>query len=132
MTMYRVKENRTEIGDKSFLFGYDVIEYGAEQRVLNTHPLTQQGARELAAAHEWAWHLDQWMTTVVEDEDAVEEIGEILGLVAEIDFSSNDDEEISKAYDRMEAGALGLLPAGLRLLADLYEKEWKSKHAAAV
>lgn len=131
MTMYRVKEHRAEVNEQSFMFGYDVVEYGTEQRTINKYPLRQQEAREMAAAHEWMWHLDQWMVTVVEDEDAVEEIGEILGLVADIDFSGDPD-EASKEYDAMVVQSLKFLPAGLRLLADIYEKEWEKKHAAAV
>ena len=134
MSMYRVKEHRVDAARgseiKSLVLGWDVIEYGAEQRTINTHPLPQQEARELAAAYEWMWHLDKWMVTVVEDEDAVEEIGDILGLPDNADSIS--DEEIQQAWDKMTVESLKFLPAGLRLLADIYEKEWKSKHAAAV
>lgn len=84
--------------------------------------------RQKAAALEWAAHLNTWMTSVVEDEDVVEEIGELLGIMAEIDFESTDEEYISKAYDRMIAEALKYLPQGLRVLADRYEREWKAVH----
>jgi hypothetical protein len=141
MSKYLVKEHRVEVergGEVKFmLLGYDVLEttHQPPARKVNNSPMMQDEARTMAAVLEWKWHLDQWMTTIVEDEDVVEDVGEILGLVGDIPLGDADDDEISKAYDQMIVGALELLPAGLRLLADTYEAEWRNKHgkeAAAV
>jgi len=133
---YKVAESRSDITRgsevKSFLWGYDVVEDTTDGPVkINAAPMGQQEARELAATYEWVKHLDAWLVTEVEDEDVIEDIGEILGLVVEIDFEG-DDAQVLRELDEMTVTALRFLPAGLRKLADLYEKEWQSKHAATV
>jgi hypothetical protein len=130
MSRYRIREHRVVIDRgaevKSFLMGWDVIPSVPDAEPLNGSPLAEADARKMAATLEWTAHLDQWMTTVVEDEDVIEEIGDLLGI--EVDMSSDDDEKIEKEYDRMIVDGLELLPAGLRLLADKYEAEWRNKH----
>ena len=130
MSEYLVREHRVEAERgaeiKSFLLGWDVLRRGGEEFTINSSPLPEDEARRMAATLEWAHHLDTWMTTLVEDEDVIEEIGDLLGI--DVDMSSDDDEKIEKEYDRMIVGGLELLPAGLRLLADKYEAEWRNKH----
>lgn len=130
MTSFRVVEDRSEITrgseTKSFLFGYNVVEYddeGTAVQQVNEMRLGQQVARELAAILTWMVHLDKWMITVVEDEDVVEEVADILGFDFPID--SEDEAEIDKAMDAMTVGALKFLPAGLHRLADRYAREWE-------
>lgn len=134
MTKFRVVEDRSEIqqGPKvvSMLFGYNVVEYddeGNRVQQINERVLGQQIARELAATLTWMVHLDTWMVTVVEDLDVTEEVAEILGLDKDIPVDSEDVRLVEEAYDRMTAGALKFLPAGLRRLADRYEREWEKK-----
>jgi hypothetical protein len=131
MHRFRVVEERSDISrggeTKSFLFGYSVWEYdddGHKVQKMNQRVLGQQGAREMAAALTWMVHLDTWMVTVVEDLDVTEEVGDILGL-PDIPIETTDEDAIVKAYDRRTAGALKFLPAGLRRLADRYEREWE-------
>jgi hypothetical protein len=133
MSEYLVKENRVEVERgaevKSFLLGWDVIRRaseGQDEFKITNSPMPEDEARTMAATLEWTAHLDQWMTTVVEDEDVIEDVGDLLGI--EVDMSSDDDNQIEKEYDRMIAGGLELLPAALRLLADKYEAEWRNKH----
>lgn len=126
MSTYRVHKDPNA-------YWYDVIERttDGDQRI-NKEPLNRQEARELAATCEWAKLLDTWMVTVVEDEDTIEEVGEILGLGDSVPMYSGDDEAISKAYDHMIGQALKFLPAGLRRLADLYEEEWNRRMTSSV
>lgn len=141
MSKFKVEEVRTDVladGEmKSFLFGYKVVEYDeAENEVqqMNQRMLGLQDARELAAALTWMVHLDTWMTAVVEDADVAEEVAAILGLdndlVSHVAGEDETYEEIETLYDRMTAGALKFLPAGLRRLADRYEREWEEKAAS--
>jgi hypothetical protein len=129
MSRFRVVESRSDISRggevKSFLFGYDVWEYdddGNKVQKMNQRVLGEQVAREMAATLTWMVHLDTWMVTVVEDLDVTEEVADLLGL----DDFPLDGEDDQKAYDRMTAGALKFLPAGLRRLADRYEREWET------
>lgn len=131
MSRYTVKEHRIEVTrgaeTRSMFFGWDVIEDG--ERVLNNSPLEQREAREMAATLAWMVQLDTWMIQVVEDEDVIEEVGDLLGILpAELDANVLDDVDFTRAYDRMIAGALEFLPKGMRLLADKYEAEWRNKH----
>jgi hypothetical protein len=140
MSKYLVKEHRVEAergGEvKFFLLGWDVLETGISEadtdarRAVNNSPLPEDEARTMAATLEWMHHLDRWMTTLVEDEDVIEEVGDLLGI--EPDMTSDDDEKIEKEYDRMIVGGLELLPAALRLLADKYEAEWRNKHGQEI
>lgn len=83
---------------------------------------TLEEARVEAAIREWAHHFDGWMSSLVEDEDVAENIGEILGLLPNANVS---DDDFDKQYNRMVSAVLRLLPAGLRRLADTYQTEWK-------
>lgn len=135
MGKFRVVEDRMDVTTlgpepKSFLLGYSVWEYdddGNQARKMNQRVLGQQVAREMAATLTWMVHLDAWMVTVVEDLDVTEEVAEILGLDTDMDLpdAGTRSEDIEKAYDRMTAAALKFLPAGLRRLADRYEREWE-------
>jgi hypothetical protein len=129
MSEYLVKEHRVEVERgaevKSFLLGWDVLRRGGEEFTINSSPMTEAEARKMAATLEWTTHLDRWMTTLVEDEDVIEDVGDLLGI--EVDMSA-DDEQVEEEYDRLIIGGLELLPAALRLLADKYEAEWRNKH----
>jgi hypothetical protein len=118
VSRYKLKEHRvlvTPEGEepKNLFFGWDVVDTKRDDEVQNVNdiPLAEDDARKMAATLEWANHLDSWMTTLVEDEDVVEEIGAILGL--------------DEANGGKIAKVLELLPDGLRLLATTYEIEWR-------
>ena len=114
---------------KDLFLGWIVFDTQNEES-MDERPLEEKEARRQAAILEWANHLDRWMTTLVEDEDVVEDIGEILGVSKiERQHEDQDGTELEKSYDAMVVKVIELLPSGMRALADLYEKEWKRVHA---